>query len=290
MGTRLDMVFHGVGEKEGHRGAEALYQEMNRLERMMSRFRKDSPVWMINQLAAQKSIIIEDELLGMLLVCKEYHERTGGLFDISLGSVTDLINQGEFDTLAFTKALESSGMDQVDLDPVEKTIHFHNDLVKIDFGGFGKGYALERARKLLLSHEILNAFISFGESSVLALGNHPHGAGWKAGVNHQMITGRHVFSFELKDESLSTSGFASGRREGQLAEHILHPLRGITVKKYHHISIKSSSATTAEMLSTALIAGDERDRERILSAFPSCEAVGVIYDGNGKASIDMLTN
>ena len=115
--------------------------------------------------------------------------------------------------------LDSSGMKQVILDRDKMTIHFRNEVVQVDFGGFGKGYALERIRKLLLSHGILNAFISFGESSVLALGNHPHGTGWKAGVNHQMITGNSLFSFDLQNESLSTSGM------GQ----ILHPVRGIRV-------------------------------------------------------------
>ena len=289
MGTRLDMIFHGPEEPEGHRAAEAIYREMNRLEGMMSRFRKDSPVRMINQLAAKKSIFMEDELFEILLVCKEYHDRTRGLFDVALGAVTDLIREGEMDTPAFGKALYSSGMDRVDLDPEKKTIHFQNDLVKIDFGGFGKGYALECARKLLLSHEILNAFISFGESSVLALGNHPHGAGWKAGVNHQMIAGNSLFSFDLKDESLSTSGMASGKVEARLVDHILHPRRGLTKKKYHHISIKSSSATEAEMLSTAVITADDAERDMILSQFPSCEVVGISYDSDGKANIDMLT-
>ncbi len=115
--------------------------------------------------------------------------------------------------------LDSSGMKQVILDRDKMTIRFRNEVVQVDFGGFGKGYALERIRKLLLSHGILNAFISFGESSVLALGNHPHGVGWKAGVNHQMITGNSLFSFDLQNESLSTSGM------GQ----ILHPVRGIRV-------------------------------------------------------------
>jgi hypothetical protein len=110
-------------------------------------------------------------------------------------------------------------------------VPFRNEVVQVDFGGFGKGYALERIRKLLLSHGILNAFISFGESSVLALGNHPHGTGWKAGVNHQMITGNSLFSFDLQNESLSTSGM------GQ----ILYPFRGITVDILPSLKERDSS-------------------------------------------------
>ncbi len=279
MGTRLDMIFNGNSVQEGHRLAEILLQELRRLELLMSRYQKDSPVWMVNQLAGKKSLQVDDELFNILLTCKKFHEQTGGLFDISLGSVADLIKQGEYDPATFKKLLDSSGMKQVILDPDKMTIRFRNEVVQVDIGGFGKGYALERIRKLLLSNGILNAFISFGESSVLALGNHPHGAGWKAGVNHQMITGNSLFSFDLQNESLSTSGM------GQ----ILHPVRGITDKKYHHISIKSSSATEAEILSTAMIVANEAEREKILLHFRNCQVVGIAYDRDGKATVDMLT-
>jgi thiamine biosynthesis lipoprotein ApbE len=168
MGTRLDMIFYGNSVQQGHRVAEVLFQEVRRLELLMSRYRKDSPVWMINQLAGTKSLQVDDELFVILLICREFHEQTGGLFDISLGSVADLIKNGEYDPATFKKLLDSSGMKQVILDPDKMTIRFRNDLVQIDFGGFGKGYALERIRKLLLSHGLLNAFISFGESSVLS--------------------------------------------------------------------------------------------------------------------------
>ena len=289
MGTRLDMIFYGNSMQEGHRFAEVLLQELRRLELLMSRYQKDSPVWMLNQLAGKKSLPVDDELFNILMTCKDFHEQTGGLFDITLGSVVDLIKQGEYDPPTFKKLLDSSGMEQVILDPDKMTIRFLNEMLQLDFGGFGKGYALERIRKLLLSHEILNAFISFGESSVLALGNHPHGTGWKAGVNHQMITGNSLFSFDLQNESLSTSGITSGYGDTGDTGKILHPVRGITDKKYHHISIKSSSALEAEILSTALIAADESERKKILARFHASKAVGIIYDREGKATIDYLT-
>jgi thiamine biosynthesis lipoprotein len=289
MGTRLDMIICGHSMQEGHRLTEILLLELRRLELLMSRFQKESPVWMVNHLAGKKSLPVDDELFNILLNCKEYHELTDGLFDIALGSVVDLIRQGEYDPATFRKYLDSSGMKQVILDPDKMTIRFQNELVQVDFGGFGKGYALERIRKLLLSHEILNAFISFGESSVLALGNHPHGAGWKAGVNHQMITGNSLFSFDLQNESLSTSGIISGHGETGSFGQILHPVRGITEKKYHHISIKSSSALEAEILSTALIAADESESKNILARFQANQAVGIIYDPEGTATVEYLT-
>lgn len=288
MGTRLDMIFYGHPVHEGHSLAETILQELRRLEILMSRYQKNSPVWMINQLAGKKSLPLDDELFNILLTCNEFHEQTGGLFDISLGSVVDLIRQGEYEPTKFQKLLNFSGMKQVILDPDKTTIRFRNELVQVDFGGFGKGYALEQIRKLLLSHGILNAFISFGESSVLALGNHPHGAGWKAGVNHQMLTGSSLFTFDLQNESLSTSGINKGPGGEDKMGQILHPIRGITDRKYHHISVKSSSATEAEILSTALITADESEQKILLANFHTIEAKGIIYDQEGVATIKNL--
>ena len=289
MGTRLDMIFYGHSVEEGHRLAKLLLAEIGRLELLMSRYREDSPVWMVNKLAGKKSLSLDFELFEILQTCEEYQKRTGGLFDISLGSVVDLIKKRNYDPTTFNRLLESSGMKQVILDPDKLTIRFRTDAVQIDFGGFGKGYALERIRKLLLSHEILNAFISFGESSVLALGNHPHGAGWKAGVNHQMLKGESLFEFDLQDESLSTSGITSVQGNTGNMGQILHPIKGITDKIYHHISVKSSSATEAEILSTALIAADEFEQKEILARFQAIEAKGIIYDREGVARINNLT-
>ncbi|KPL11991.1 MAG: hypothetical protein AMS26_19030 [Bacteroides sp. SM23_62] len=125
-------------------------------------------------------------------------------------------------------------------DPDDRTIRFRNKLVQVDFGGFVKRYTPERIRKLLLAHEILDAFISFGESSVLALGNHPHGVGRKAGVNHQMITGESVFSFDLQNESLSNTGITSGREVTGKMGKILHPVRGMpSMAPGIHVKLKT---------------------------------------------------
>ena len=95
MGTRLDMIFHGHPVQRGHWVPEVLSQEVRRVELMMSRYQKESPVWMINQLAGKKSLQVDNELFNILLICREFHEQTGGLFDISLGSAAELIKQGD---------------------------------------------------------------------------------------------------------------------------------------------------------------------------------------------------
>jgi thiamine biosynthesis lipoprotein len=288
MGTRLDMVLHGISMQQGNRTAEALLNETRRLESLMNRYHKDSPVWRINHLAGSKTLRVEDELFELLLLCRVFHERTCGLFDISLGSVVNLVKHGHYDADELNRRLNLSGMDKVILDPEKLTIGLKNELVQIDFGGFGKGYTLDRLRLILISHEILNAFISFGGSSVLALGDHPHGSGWKAGINHQMNTGESIFSFDLHNESLSTSGISSDQELARAGGQIIHPIRGLMEKQYHHISIKSTGAAEAEVLSTSLIAADEIERNEILTRFKSCHAVGIKYDKDGKACIDML--
>ena len=134
MGTRLDMIFYGHSVEEGHRLANFLLEEIRRLELLMSRYQEDSPVWMVNKLAGKKSLSLDHELFEILQTCEEYHERTGGLFDISLGSVVDLIKKGSYDPTTFNRLLESSGMKQVILDPDKLTIRFRNEAVQIDFG------------------------------------------------------------------------------------------------------------------------------------------------------------
>ena len=76
MGTRLDMIFYGHSVEEGHRLAKFLLEEIRRLELLMSRYREDSPVWIVNKLAGKKSLSLNHELFEILQTCEEYHERT----------------------------------------------------------------------------------------------------------------------------------------------------------------------------------------------------------------------
>ena len=102
-----------------------------------------------------------------------------------------------------------------------------------------------------------------GNSSVLALGNHPAGAGWKVNFGNQSETKKtgEPQSILLYNECLTTSGNElDGRR------HIISPQNGNFVEGIRQIAVVTKNGAVGEILSTALFAADPEQRETLLAS------------------------
>ena len=140
----------------------------------------------------------------------------------------------------------------------------------LDFGGFAKGWFLERFAEELDSAAIADAFVDFGGSGILARGHHPYGDCWKVGVVNPWGI-ETVAEIELRNEAMSTSG-----NTPLYSGHILNPLTGETVEGRRLVTVVSRSPLDAEVLSTALMTADREQAERLQDAFPGTKCR--IYD------------
>ncbi|HEC42786.1 MAG TPA: FAD:protein FMN transferase [Bacteroides sp.] len=285
MGTRLDVIMHGLEEEKAEQAFEIIYAGISDLEDKLSHFDPNSPISMINRIAAKKPVTVGEEIYAVLELCMEYYNKTSGLFDISMGKVTSENKSGRIESSIISELLQHTGMDKLSLDPAEKSVKFLNDQVEIDLGGFGKGFALDGIKTQLASMEITDAFISFGDSSILAIGNHPHGKGWKSGISHLLKPGESIFDFDLADESLSTSGTGPNNTRGGQNAHVLHPRKGLIDPGFQHVSAVSKLAIEAEILSTALLAASEEEKISLLAKFPDCRAVEIKYNETGMPQV-----
>ncbi len=280
MGTRFEGVLPNVEEKEGNR----VFIEMNsiiaNLTKLLNRHDPESAVYALNN-RKNNCNDVSEELWEAISACKQYHEKTLGGFDITISPLMDLwhIEHGsKKDNFIpsedeIKKVLDLTGMDKVMLDENRKMIRFENDKVEIDFGGFGKGFALEKIRHTLAKNGIEHAFISFGESTVYALGHHPHGDHWKIGIRHPVKPQNNLFSFEVKGQALSTSGSVSHNKYG----HIIDPLTGYPVAAGKGASVLSPSPCDAEVLSTAIIVQNIEEKQKILDNFVHCRLFDIDY-------------
>jgi thiamine biosynthesis lipoprotein len=176
------------------------------------------------------------------------------------------------------KLTGDTGTDKILIDSNKNTIRFATPHVKLNLGGYGKGYALQKMQDLLKGKEVFSAFISFGESSVSCLGKHPHGDYWPVGIQDFYQKDKSIATIKLVNQSVSTSG------NMEVNNHLIHPRTGTPVKEKMHISVKSSSAITAEVLSTALMLADDHQWEAMQEVFQEEEIIKIKYH-NKKADI-----
>jgi len=239
MGTRFDMLIIGMNRDDVGQLWNSIEEELKRLHTMMNRFDPDSEITRINQHAIQDFVPVSEELWTILQDCRLYHQKTFGLFDITLKDLNKVSFNQEYRSLRFQ---------QCDL--------------SFDLGGYAKGYAMKRLVNLLKEHKVENCFVDFGNSAIFALGNHPYGDCWKVSIGNPYQNGAVLSEFSLKNRALSTSG-----NSPSYTGHIVNPLSGAFNITRMLLCVECDDPLDAEVLTTTLMVADKSQKEEILDQF-----------------------
>jgi thiamine biosynthesis lipoprotein len=288
MNTRFSMVLVGMDDETAETLAAVAERDLRASERLMSRFDPASPVSDLNRCASENAVAPPEQLWEILLLCRQYWERTEGAFDITLWPLNRLWREhrdlGEEPSVqTIEQVRQQSGFNCIRFDSAARTVQFQAAGMSLDFGGFGKGFALEKLARSLRAQGVERAFLSFGESSITVLGSHPHGPVWPVGIANMFRPSETVYTFQLKDASLSSSGTAPFNRMAGTRAHesilgqIIDPRSGHPTSGYRTMSVASASGIEAEVLSTALLVTPEHERSAVLSRFSGISAVEIVY-------------
>lgn len=237
MATQLDMLV--MGNETDTLGAwKETEMKLLEMEKLMSCHDPHGTLFHVNETFSQYPVELDDELWNIVKDCERYHKASNGLFDVTLGKFDNII-----------------------LNEDDHTIYSFSESARIDLGGYGKGYALERIKNILLKRGFKQAFINFGNSSALALGHHPCGDYWPVGIENP-YTHKKIDDIKLCDRALSVSGNAP-RHEN----HIINPLTGRYADSARITAIVSEDAVEAEVLSTAFMIANEKQQKEIANNF-----------------------
>ena len=282
MGTRLNVVFPYTDEELCERLFNMIENEVHRVELKLSYFIPESFVSRINNEAFKSSVMVDLEMLEIIKLCLNYNRLTLGAFDITMRRLVDFFKQNP----EATETDLTSCMQYIQLDDEEKSIRFTDEQTKIDLGGFGKGYALEKVQRLVNDSPIESAFISFGESSILAKGKHPSGKAWQVGLNDYINSGQSVYSFELENGSVSTSSnyFLDDSGRLQFKTNVINPITRNINKEIETVSVQSKFPLEAEILSTAMLSLNDEKTAALKEKLNEVEIVKIRYN-SGEASI-----
>lgn len=282
MGTRLNIVFSNADDKLCERLFRMIENEVSRIELKLSYFLTESFVSKINNEAFIAAVKLDSEMLEILKQCQNYNRLTFGAYDITMRRLIDFFKQNPDATATNL----GSCLQFIQLDEEKNTILFTDANTKIDLGGFGKGYALVKVQSMINDSPITCALISFGESSILTKGKHPSGKTWQVGINDYMNFGESVYTFELENNSVSTSSnyYVDDSGQLQFKTNIINPITGSIKKGIETVSVKSKSPLEAEILSTALFNLSDEQINFVKEKLSEVEIVKINYR-NGEASI-----
>ncbi|MEZ0472790.1 FAD:protein FMN transferase [Luteimonas salinilitoris] len=261
MGTRVELHLFGRGASAALR---PLREVIERIEVALTMHR-ESPTTRLNaQLAARREALIEEPLLReAIAVAMRMHALTDGLFDVA-------------STLPDGGGPVRGGLAHARLD-ADGMIHVERQL-SLDFGGLGKGLALDHCAGVLAAHGIGAAIVSLGESSILAWGTHPHGECWPLSVPHPFRPDQPLQELQLRDAAISISSTIANGASSPSRAPIVRPAGGAAVTMAATAIVVHRSGARAEALSTAALIATPQERESLaaqaaLSVF-ECDAGG----------------
>jgi thiamine biosynthesis lipoprotein len=264
MATRFEIVLYGKDAVSLRAAGEEALDEIERLEAKLSLYRSDSEVSHLNARAAREPVRVSSELFQLLEQARELSRETEGAFDIT---VAPLMRAWSFlgssggvpEPALLENALQCVGMKHLQFNPDNNSVRFGRAGVMIDLGAIGKGYAIERAARILRETGVTSALLHGGTSTTFAIGTPPGEPSWKVAIGrpaHDAPDGQTLVAIvPLSDSSLSVSAVwgKSFRHEGKTYGHVIDPRTGHPASNAVLAAVTVDSPTESDALSTALL-------------------------------------
>jgi len=283
MGTFLDITLWHEEPARAYRLLREAVREVHRLEKILSNYDPHSAVSRFNQNAGVEKMTIPVELHELLASARKLSRDTEGYFDVTVGPLVDLWREtllaGRLPTdEVLTKVRRLVGYEKLKLlDNLQAELLARG--MKIDVGGIGKGFAVDRIAAQLREDGVNAALINFGSSSIYAIGTPPGKQGWEIGIKGLQNELRGVLC--LRDSALSTSSAmgkfwtVGGKRYG----HLIDPKSGMPVAESRLATVITRSATVAEALTKPLVLRGEEALATV-DRFDGSEAMGIATRGS----------
>jgi thiamine biosynthesis lipoprotein len=233
LGTVCQILFAAETRPQAEAFRQAAVAWVTTFEARYSRFRPDSALSLINASSGRGWVEVDEEMDRMLDVCATLFEMTGGMLDVTSLPLIKLWDFRAERPRIPTEAEIAAARRLVGWGRVERRrgeVLLPRAGMSLDFGGWGKEYAVDAVAEIAKTHGIESALIDFGHD-VRAIGAPPERPAWHIGLEDPARPGTHRGTIALKDRSVASSGdyvrgFVIGnRRYG----HIIDPRSGYPV-------------------------------------------------------------
>ena len=292
MGTEFAIDIYAKNEKAAESEANVAFDEVDRLEDLLSNYKPSSELSRISREAGSAPVTTDPETFRFLERSFYWSDQSAGAFDITVGPLLKVWgfyeHGGRVPTDAELRALrESVGWDKVHLGVADRSVAFMtHSAMDLDPGSIGKGFAVESAEKLLREAGVKSALISAGGSTLYAIGAPPGEAGWQVKIEDPRYAGVLATTVYLKDTSLS-SGACTQKffiKDGHRYCHIFNPQTMRPVEGVLQTTVISPSATDSDALSTVVFVLPPSASRRVLDMRPEDEALIFLGPGGSQGS------
>ena len=279
MGSELRLTAWAADEAPARAAFDAVFNEFERLEALMSVWRPDSDVLRINAAAGERPVPVAPEVREILHIAKEVSEWTGGTFDVTFGALADVwkFDHDQDNSVPTGEAIRARlglvGYRAIEIDDRAGTVFLKRQGMRVHLGGIGKGYAVDRAAKLLRDRGLRDFMIQAGGDLYVA--GRRDGHPWRLGIADPRGTHAPFATVDLTDSTFSTSGDYERFfiKDGRRYHHILDLRIGQPARASRSVTLVTARAVIADALAKGVFVLGPVEGMALVERVPHVEAV-----------------
>lgn len=234
--------------------------EVSRIEKLLTTFDDASQTNQVNAHAGIMPVKVDQEVFDLIERSNRISSITQGAFDITYGSIDRSL--WNFDrnmkTLPDVKTAKETvrliDFRKVILDRQQHTVFLAEKGMRIGFGGIGKGYAADRAKRVMRTAGATSGIVN-AAGDLTVWGHQPNGNKWTVGIADPNKKDMPFASVQLTDTSIATSGTYEKYVliDGVRYSHTIDPQTGYPVHGIKSVTILCSSAELADAMATPVM-------------------------------------
>jgi len=300
MGTNFDITLVTTNREIGNINIAEASAEIERIDNLISSWDEGSETSKINANAGLRPVVVSKELFDLIERAKDVSKLTNGAFDISYAVLdTHWKFDGSMEVMpredVLAKKIRKINYKNIVLDSQKQSVFLKEKGMRIGFGAIGKGYALDKAKELLISKGVIAGLIN-ASGDITTWGTNASGEKWLLGIGNPEKKGSIYTWMPIVESSAATTVF--DKRHVKIGErkygHILDPKTGLPISHVKSVHVFHKSAEFSDALATAIaILGRDRGLG-LVNQLKGTEVIivddknnmyksgGVLYDDNYK--------
>jgi thiamine biosynthesis lipoprotein len=294
MGNHFELSVVAGEQEQAFQWIDAGVREIQRIERLLTTFDEASETNLINRNAGIAPVRVSRETFDLIQRSLRISGITRGAFDLSYGSVDKrLWNFDQQMQQLPDKATARQRVSLIDyrnilLDPGDNTVFLKNKGMRIGFGGIGKGYAAERAKKVMLEMGAISGVVN-ASGDLAAWGYQPDDRPWTIGISNPDAPEKVIGLLNVTDMALATSGNYEKYVwiDGKRYSHTIDPRTGLPVTGVKSVTIICPNAEIADAMATPVMIMGVRAGMDMINQINHLEAL-IIDDDNKVYKSDHL--
>ena len=297
MGNNFELTVVASDEVKANEQIEIGVAEIRRIEKLLTTFKDDSETNLINQQAGVSPVKVSEETFYLIERSTKISSLTNGAFDITYGSIDKRLwnfdqSMTELpDAETAKKMVRLINYKNVILNNEEKTVYLKEKGMRIGFGGIGKGYAADMAKKVMKENGVENGIVN-ASGDLTVWGYQPGGQPWTIGIVHPDASDMPFSFMEVTDKAIATSGNYEKyvMINGKKYSHTIHPKTGLPVTGIKSVTIISPNAELSDALATPVTIMGVKEGIAFINQVKQVECIIIDDENNVYASNNILYN